>query len=86
MRTAVKEWFQIVAGLLVFSLGVHLTIYSDLIRHGVQVEVHTFAGTPHGMAGSQILNNGEVMFPNFHLWETLADFFIQDVFKKQDIK
>ena len=55
-------------------------MYPDLVRHGVKVEVHTFAGTPHGEAGTQILHNGVHPYPNFQHWETLADSFIQDVF------
>ena len=30
MKTVVKEWIQIVFGLLVFALGVHLTIFANI--------------------------------------------------------
>lgn len=58
--------------------NLHAT-YPDLIAHGVPVEVHTFAGTPHGKAGIRIVD-GAVNFPNFELWLPLADAFLQDVF------
>lgn len=53
--------------------------YPDLIEHGVKVEVHTFAGVPHGQAGAKLLD-GYVKYPNFELWLTLADAFLQDIF------
>lgn len=53
--------------------------YPDLIAHGVPVEVHTFAGVPHGQAGGRLLG---VQYPNFELWEPLADAFMQDLFCK----
>ena len=56
-------------------------VYPDLVAHGIPVEVHTFAGTPHGKAGAKILD-GEVKHPNFELWEPLADCFLMDVFNK----
>jgi len=56
-------------------------VYPDLIAHGIQVEVHTFAGVPHGKAGIA-LTDGCVNYPNFQLWTTLADAFMQDVYAK----
>ena len=53
--------------------------YPDLLAHGVPVEVHTFAGVPHGQAGMRILD-GEVKYPSFELWLPLADAFLQNVF------
>lgn len=61
--------------------NLHAT-YPDLIAHGVPVEVHTFAGTPHGKAGIRIVD-GAVNFPNFELWRPLADAFLQDVFGRR---
>lgn len=55
-------------------------VYPDLLAHNVPVEVHTFAGTPHGMAGCRRMD-GCVKYPNFELWEELADYFLMDVFK-----
>lgn len=57
------------------------TTYPDLLAHGVTLEVHTFAGVPHGQAGAPILD-GMVKYPNFQLWLPLADAFLQDVFDK----
>ena len=56
-------------------------VYPDLKAHGVEVEVHTFAGVPHGMAGDKVFT-GRVDYPNFELWIPLADAFMQDVYKK----
>ena len=53
----------------------------DLISHGVSTEIHTFAGTPHGMAGIKLLD-GEVKYPNFEMWLPLADAFMQDIYNK----
>ncbi len=55
--------------------------YPDLVAHGVPVEVHTFAGTPHGQAGAKVLTGGRVDYPNFELWIPLADAFLQDLFR-----
>jgi len=52
-------------------------VYPDLAAHGVTVEIHTFAGTPHGQAGSRLYG---ISYPNFDLWETLADSFMMDVY------
>ena len=56
-------------------------VYPDLKAHGVEAEVHTFAGVPHGMAGDKVFT-GRVDYPNFELWIPLADAFMQDVYKK----
>ena len=56
--------------------------YPDLVKHGVLVEVHTFAGVPHGVGGVHLLEE-EIRYPNFHLWYKLADCFLEDVYKKQ---
>ena len=61
--------------------NLHAT-YPDLVAHGVQVEVHTFAGVPHGKAGVRMVD-GQVNYPNFELWLPLADAFLQDVFGKK---
>lgn len=54
-------------------------VYPDLLKHNVPVEVHTFAGVPHGRAGASIVGEN---FENFDLWVPLADAFMQDVYKK----
>ncbi len=55
-------------------------VYPDLVAHGVPVEVHTFAGVPHGKAGASILGDA---YTNFDLWLPLADAFMQDVYEKK---
>ena len=55
-------------------------VYPTLIEHGVKVEVHTFAGTPHGQAGVRVLD-GYVKYPNFEMWLKLADYFLMDLFR-----
>lgn len=57
------------------------SVFFELIAHNIPVEIHTFAGTPHGYAGRQILDS-EVKYPNFQLWLNLADSFMQDVYNK----
>ena len=57
-------------------------VYPDLLAHGVELEVHTFAGVPHGQAGVKAYD-GCVKYPNFELWEVLADAFMKDVYAKQ---
>ena len=48
----------------------------------VPVEIHTFAGHPHGYAGWKIINGkGD---PNFDLWITHADVFLRDLFSVYD--
>ncbi len=56
--------------------------YPELLAHGVELEVHTFAGVPHGQAGAPLVT-GDVKYPNFQLWLPLADAFLQDVYAKQ---
>lgn len=57
-------------------------VYPDLLAHNIPVEVHTFAGVPHGKAGDKLIA-GEVLYPNFELWEPLADAFLQNIFQKK---
>jgi len=52
---------------------------NSLIEHGVPVEIHTFAGVPHGVAGHKI-TKGFVEYPNFEMWLPLADMFMQDAY------
>lgn len=59
-------------------------LYPDLIAHGISVEVHTFAGVPHGVGGSRLIDKTD-RYPNFQLWLPLADAFMQDVYKKCNI-
>lgn len=54
----------------------------DLLAHGVEVEVHTFAGVPHGQAGAPLVTGGKAKYPNFQLWLPLADAFLEDLFQK----
>jgi len=53
-------------------------LYPSLLAQGVPVEVHTFAGHPHGYAGWKIIDGKGN--PNFDLWVTHADAFLRDVF------
>ncbi len=55
-------------------------MYPSLLAQGVPVEVHTFAGVPHGEAGGKIRTGGVSKYPSFDLWEPLADAFMQDVY------
>ena len=58
-------------------------VYADLMARGVTVEVHTFSGHPHGYAGWKIIDGkGD---PNFDLWEDLADHFMQDIYRKNNV-
>lgn len=57
-------------------------VYPDLLAHGVEVEIHTFAGTPHGQAGVHVLD-GYVKYPNFQMWVELADAFMQNIYKRK---
>ncbi len=61
-----------------------LATWPELAAHGVQVEVHTFAGVPHGVAGSRILNGGIPLYPAFEQWLPLADSFLQRTFAQND--
>ncbi len=56
----------------------------ELLEHHVEVEVHTFAGVPHGQSGLEIY--GVNPYPHFQLWLPLADAFMQNVFAKSVIK
>jgi len=53
-------------------------LYPDLLAHNVPLEVHTFAGHPHGYAGWKIIDGKGN--PNFDLWVTHADVFMRDLF------
>ena len=55
-----------------------------LWEQGTPVEIHTFAGHPHGYAGWKI-NNGTGDY-NFDLWVTHADVFLRDLFTGYDPK
>lgn len=63
-----------------FALENLNSVYFDLLEHRVPVEIHTFAGRPHGNAGSKILDG--VGDPNFDLWVTHADAFLRDAFQE----
>ena len=53
-----------------------------LIERNVPVEIHTFAGHPHGYAGWKIVNGkGDY---NYDLWVTHADVFLRDLFVGYD--
>lgn len=54
-------------------------VYPQLVERGIEVEVHTFAGVPHGVAGQAV--HGEVTYPTFQFWEPLADVFMQNVYQ-----
>lgn len=56
----------------------------DLLKHHVEVEVHTFSGVPHGQSGITIY--GVNSYPHFQLWLSLADAFMQNVFAKSVVK
>jgi len=57
----------------------------DMLAHGLEIEIHTFAGVPHGQAGMKIVD-GKVKYPTFELWIPLADSFMTDLYAKQDAK
>lgn len=57
---------------------------ADLLKHNVEVEIHTFSGVPHGQSGVTIY--GENKYPHFQLWLPLADVFMQTVFSKSVVK
>ncbi|MGI6038659.1 MAG: hypothetical protein GX257_00300 [Clostridiales bacterium] len=50
----------------------------DLVKRGVMVEVHSFAGHPHGYAGWKIYDG--IGNPNFDLWVNLADNFMRNAY------
>ena len=55
------------------------SLLPELIEHNVRLELHTFAGQPHGYAGWKILEgNGN---PTFDYLVQLADVFMQDTYK-----
>ncbi|MGI6199863.1 MAG: alpha/beta hydrolase [Christensenellales bacterium] len=53
----------------------------ELIAHGVEMEIHTFAATPHGVAGIRILDP-DARYPQFERWPILADAFLQDLYNR----
>lgn len=55
--------------------------YRKLLDAGVPVEIHTFSGIPHGIAGRTHID-GAQMYQNFQLWLPLADHFMQDAFNE----
>ena len=59
-------------------------VLPDLRAHHVEVEVHTFAGVPHGQSGICIY--GETKYENFRHWVPLADAFLDDVYSKSVVK
>lgn len=67
-------------GLEDFNMDNINKLYPELVSRGITVEIHTFAGVPHGQAGQKLLD-GYVKYPNFETWEILADQFILSVVK-----
>ena len=65
-----------------FALQNLYELLPQQLAHGVEVEIHTFAGVPHGQAGNPLVV-GAVHYPNFQLWLPLADAFLQDQFNKK---
>ena len=57
-------------------------VYPIMANQGIEVEVHTFAGVPHGVAGLKF-RGGEHPYPTFDLWYTLADAFMQNVYSRR---
>lgn len=57
-------------------------LYPQLVERGIPVEIHTFAGVPHGKAGVEILD-GKVKYPNFQMWLPLADWFLMDLWRSE---
>lgn len=53
----------------------------QLWERNVPVEIHTFAGHPHGYAGWKIIDGKGN--PNFDLWVSHADVFLRDLFLKK---
>lgn len=49
------------------------------LKHGVQIEAHSFTEAPHGQARIKLLY-GEGRYLNFELWLPLADAFLQNLF------
>ena len=57
-------------------------VYPDLVAHKIPVEMHTYAATPHGVAGIKLIH-GQVNYPLFETWNDLVDAFMQDVYNKR---
>lgn len=57
-------------------------VYPIMTAQGIPVEVHTFAGVPHGQAGLRFREEPNP-YPTFDMWYTLADVFMQDVYAKR---
>jgi len=53
-------------------------LYPSLLERGVPMEIHTFAGHPHGYAGWKIIDGKGN--PNFDSWLGHADIFLRDLF------
>ena len=66
-------------GLEDFNIDNMNKLYTELISHGITVEIHTFSGVPHGQAGRKLMD-GCVKYPNFETWEVLADQFLTNIF------
>ena len=56
-------------------------VYPIMVNQGIPVEIHTFAGVPHGVAGLAF-RAGDHPYPTFDLWYPLADAFMQNVYAK----
>lgn len=69
-------------GLEDFNMDNINKLYPDLVSHGVTVEIHTFSGVPHGQAGRKLLD-GYVKYPNFEMWELLAEQFMWNILGKE---
>ena len=57
-------------------------VYPIMTAKGIEVEVHTFAGVPHGVAGMKF-RTGKTPYPTFDLWYTLADSFMQNIYSRR---
>lgn len=68
-------------GLEDFNMDNINKLYPELVSKGIPVEIHTFAGVPHGQAGRKLMD-GYVKYPNFEMWEFLADQFIENILGK----
>ncbi|MCM1026699.1 MAG: hypothetical protein NC432_09700 [Roseburia sp.] len=66
-------------GLEDFNMDNINRLYPELVSRGITVELHTFSGVPHGQAGRKLLD-GTVKYPNFEVWEMLADQFMQNMY------
>jgi len=53
-------------------------LYNSLVEHNIPVEIHTFAGHGHGIAGRKLFDG--IGNPTFDLWIPLADAFLRDAF------